>query len=51
MLTQMQTFARSDLPEEHRLIHPGSVTTADYKPERVNVHLSDDGTVHKVTKG
>jgi hypothetical protein len=51
MLTQTQTFAKSDLPKEHRVIQPGGMSTMDFKPERVNVHVSDDGTVHKVTKG
>jgi len=45
------TFAKSDLPKEHRVIQPGSMSTADFKPDRVNLHVGDDGTVHKVTKG
>ncbi|KAK2626934.1 hypothetical protein QTJ16_004109 [Diplocarpon rosae] len=42
------TFARSELPKETRIIEPGSMVTKDFKPERLNVHLNDDGTVSHV---
>ncbi|KAK0104796.1 hypothetical protein ONS95_005064 [Cadophora gregata] len=42
------TFARADLPKEHRVIEPGSIVTRDFKPERLNVHLKEDGTVSHV---
>ncbi|KAJ4367436.1 hypothetical protein N0V83_007019 [Neocucurbitaria cava] len=45
------TFAKTDLPKEHRVIKPDSMSTMDHKPERLNVHVDDDGTVKKVTHG
>ncbi|KAI8941293.1 hypothetical protein NX059_002522 [Plenodomus lindquistii] len=45
------TFAKSDLPKEHRVLKPDSMSTMDFQPERLNVHVDDDGTVKKVTKG
>ncbi|KAE9989060.1 hypothetical protein Vi05172_g4386 [Venturia inaequalis] len=45
------TFAKKDLPEEHRVIKSGEMSTADHKPERLNIHVGDDGTVEKVTHG
>jgi len=46
-----QTFAKADLPKEHRVLKPDSMSTMDYKPERLNVHVDDEGTVNKVTHG
>ncbi|KAK7536005.1 uncharacterized protein J3D65DRAFT_627071 [Phyllosticta citribraziliensis] len=45
------TFAKQDLPEEHRIIKQGEMVTQDHKPERLNIHVDDDGTVHKVQHG
>jgi len=42
------TFAKADLPKETRVIEPGSMVTKDFKPERLNVHLKEDGTVSHV---
>ncbi|KAK3368862.1 putative PUA RNA binding domain protein [Lasiosphaeria ovina] len=42
------TFLKSDLPEQTRIIEPGSMVTKDYNPDRLNVHLKDDGTVSHV---
>merc|ERR1711964_572969 len=42
------TFARADLPKETRVIEPGSMVTRDFKPDRLNVHLKEDGTVSHV---
>ncbi|KAH6718907.1 hypothetical protein BKA61DRAFT_596400 [Leptodontidium sp. MPI-SDFR-AT-0119] len=42
------TFARADLPKETRVIQPGSMVTKDFKPDRLNVHLKEDGTVSHV---
>lgn len=33
-LTDVQTFAKKDLPEEHRILKPNDPTTADHKPNR-----------------
>ncbi|KAK0718056.1 translation machinery-associated protein 20 [Lasiosphaeria miniovina] len=49
-LTLLQTFLKSDLPEQSRIIEPGSMVTKDYNPDRLNVHLKDDGTVSHVQK-
>ncbi|KAF1837566.1 hypothetical protein BDW02DRAFT_118443 [Decorospora gaudefroyi] len=45
------TFAKMDLPKEHRVLKPDSMKTMDHKPERLNVHVDEDGTVKKVTHG
>lgn len=46
-----QSFAKRDLPESHRVIPPGAIVTKDYRPDRLNVHVRDDGTVSHVTHG
>ncbi|KAK8251914.1 hypothetical protein IWZ00DRAFT_505440 [Phyllosticta capitalensis] len=45
------TFAKQDLPEEHRIVKAGEMVTQDHKPERLNIHVDDNGTVHKVVHG
>ncbi|KAF2748121.1 hypothetical protein M011DRAFT_467171 [Sporormia fimetaria CBS 119925] len=45
------TFAKQDLPEEHRVLGPDSMSTMDHKPERLNVHVDEDGTVRNVRYG
>ncbi|WPG99614.1 Hypothetical protein R9X50_00243200 [Acrodontium crateriforme] len=45
------TFARNDLPKEHRVVKEGDMTTMDHKPDRLNIHTGSDGTVTKVTHG
>ncbi|KAH8808149.1 hypothetical protein F5884DRAFT_791256 [Xylogone sp. PMI_703] len=42
------TFARAELPKETRVIKPGEMVTKDFNPNRLNVHLSEDGTVSHV---
>ena len=32
--TDIQTFAKSDLPKEHRIVPEGGMMTADHKPDR-----------------
>lgn len=46
-----QTFAKTDLPKEHRVLKPDSMSTMDFKPERLNIHVDEDGTVKKVNHG
>lgn len=46
-----QTFAKTDLPKEHRVLKPDSMQTMDFKPDRLNIHVGDDGVVNKVSKG
>ncbi|KAK6005281.1 hypothetical protein QM012_008060 [Aureobasidium pullulans] len=45
------TFAKKDLPQQHRVIKGDSMMTMDHNPDRLNIHVGDDGTVHKVTHG
>jgi len=42
------TFAKAELPKETRVIQPGQMVTKDFKPDRLNVHLGEDGTVTHV---
>lgn len=51
MLIHEQMFCKKDLPETHRIIKPGQPVTRDFKPERLNVHLKEDGTVSHVVHG
>ncbi|KAH9904104.1 translation machinery-associated protein 20 [Xylariomycetidae sp. FL2044] len=41
-------FCTKDLPEQCRIIKPGSMVTKDFRPDRLNVHVKDDGTVSHV---
>ena len=34
MLTNVKSFAKQDLPKEHRVLEPGAMTTQDYNPDR-----------------
>ncbi|KAF1984722.1 hypothetical protein K402DRAFT_395420 [Aulographum hederae CBS 113979] len=45
------TFAKKDLPEEHRIVQEGDMLSMDHKPDRLNVHVDEEGTVKKVTHG
>ncbi|KAJ4343132.1 hypothetical protein N0V95_006747 [Ascochyta clinopodiicola] len=45
------TFAKQDLPKEHRVLKPDSMKTMDFKPDRLNIHVGEDGTVQNVSKG
>ncbi|ORY62441.1 uncharacterized protein BCR38DRAFT_346090 [Pseudomassariella vexata] len=44
-------FCKKDLPQQCRVIEPGMMVTKDFQPERLNVHLKDDGTVSHVQHG
>jgi len=45
------TFAKADLPKEHRVVKEGDATTMDHQPNRLNIHVAEDGTVVKVSQG
>ncbi|KAF2722825.1 hypothetical protein K431DRAFT_221192 [Polychaeton citri CBS 116435] len=45
------TFAKKELPQNHRVVKEGDMMTMDFKPDRLNIHTGDDGTVKKVTHG
>lgn len=49
--TNEVSFAKRDLPQETRIIEPGMMVTKDFKPDRLNVHLKEDGTVSHVVHG
>ena len=34
ILTKKQTFAKTELPSEHRVVKEGDFTTMDHKPDR-----------------
>ncbi|KAL8941777.1 MAG: hypothetical protein Q9211_001668 [Gyalolechia sp. 1 TL-2023] len=42
------SFAKQDLPKDHRIVEPGAMLTQDHRPERLNIHLGEDGTVRHV---
>ncbi|TQN65188.1 hypothetical protein CSHISOI_10238, partial [Colletotrichum shisoi] len=45
------TFCKRDLPEQTRVIEPGMMVTKDFVPDRLNVHVKEDGTVSHVQHG
>ncbi|KAL1304229.1 hypothetical protein AAFC00_000649 [Neodothiora populina] len=45
------TFAKKDLPEQHRIVKEGDMMSMDHKPDRLNIHVGDDGTVRNITHG
>jgi hypothetical protein len=45
------TFCKTELPQETRVIEPGSMVTKDFRPERLNVQVNEDGTVSHVYHG
>ncbi|MCJ1484368.1 hypothetical protein MMC06_004538 [Schaereria dolodes] len=47
-LTKTQNFAKQDLPKESRVLEHGSMATQDFNKDRMNIHLSEDGTVKHV---
>ncbi|KAK3933628.1 hypothetical protein QBC46DRAFT_401612 [Diplogelasinospora grovesii] len=49
--TNETNFCKTDLPKETRIISPGMMVTKDFNPDRLNVHVNDDGTVSHVVHG
>ncbi|PYI03292.1 hypothetical protein BO78DRAFT_323136 [Aspergillus sclerotiicarbonarius CBS 121057] len=43
------SFAKKDLPAGHRVIKPGDAVTMDFRPERLNVHVNDEGIVQDIS--
>ncbi|KAI9762680.1 MAG: hypothetical protein M4579_000298 [Chaenotheca gracillima] len=41
-------FAKTDLPKDHRVLEPGAMATTDHNPNRLTVHVGNDGTVTNV---
>ena len=48
---KFQNFCKKDLPEKTRVIEPGMMVTKDFHPDRLNIHLKEDGTVSHVQHG
>lgn len=46
-----QLFAKRELPENHRIIKPGQMTTRDFREDRLNVHTDEEGNVSHVNFG
>lgn len=46
-----KSFCKKDLPKATRVIEPGMMVTRDFKPDRLNVHVKEDGTVSHVSQG
>ncbi|KAI3318284.1 hypothetical protein HD806DRAFT_512401 [Xylariaceae sp. AK1471] len=44
-------FCKKDLPQQCRVISPGMMVTKDFVPDRLNVHVKEDGTVTHVQHG
>ncbi|KAK9315896.1 hypothetical protein V1522DRAFT_404942 [Lipomyces starkeyi] len=44
-------FPKTQLPDASRVIRPGSLVTMDFRPERINVTVDNDGTVLHVRTG
>lgn len=40
-----------DLPPLTRVIRPGEMATMDHVPERLTIHLDDEGTIRRMTCG
>nr|OQO20511.1 hypothetical protein B0A51_10888 [Rachicladosporium sp. CCFEE 5018] len=45
------TFAKTELPQQHRVVKEGDMMTQDHNPDRLNIHTGEDGIVKKVTHG
>ncbi|EEB05423.2 hypothetical protein SJAG_00437 [Schizosaccharomyces japonicus yFS275] len=40
-----------ELPPYHRIISPGAMVTKDYRPERINIHITENGLIKQITHG
>ncbi|KAE8152294.1 hypothetical protein BDV25DRAFT_71729 [Aspergillus avenaceus] len=49
--SDVSSFSKKDLPEPHRIVKPDSMKTMDHKPERMNIHVDENDTVHDITFG
>ncbi|KAH7310480.1 hypothetical protein B0I35DRAFT_481796 [Stachybotrys elegans] len=44
-------FCKRDLPQGTRIVEPGMLLTMDHVPDRLNVHVTEDGIVSHVVHG
>lgn len=49
--TQVSSLDQSTLPKFSRIIYPKSAVTMDYRQDRLNVYVGEDGKIDKVTCG
>ncbi|KAH8708902.1 hypothetical protein BB8028_0004g02100 [Beauveria bassiana] len=49
--TNETNFCKRDLPQETRIIEPGTMVTKDFRENRLNVHVEKDGVVTHVYHG
>ncbi|KAG7006654.1 hypothetical protein G7Y79_00013g034260 [Physcia stellaris] len=42
------SFAKQDLPKEHRIVEPGAMVTQEVNSDRLSIHVGEDGTVRHV---
>ncbi|KAI9222265.1 hypothetical protein BC828DRAFT_378816 [Blastocladiella britannica] len=45
------SISRESLPRDSRVISPGKLVTLDFRPQRLNVELDDEGKVRQVHLG
>ncbi|KAH8148608.1 uncharacterized protein LAJ45_07319 [Morchella importuna] len=50
-VSEASTFSKNDLPSGHRVLGKDSMMTLDYRPERLNVHVDEDGTCNRISMG
>ncbi|KAK2742555.1 hypothetical protein FQN57_005181 [Myotisia sp. PD_48] len=49
--TNETCFAKTELPETHRILKPGDFGTMDFVPNRLNVYIDEQNTVTNVKHG
>lgn len=51
LLNQPLETVETQLPETARILPPGSVMTQDFRPDRLNVNLDEDGVIVRIWCG
>lgn len=51
LIAHPQAFAKSSLPDDHRIVPAGAKMTRDLREDRLNIYLNDDGIVSHVAFG
>lgn len=49
--TLASSLDQATLPQASRVIYPKSAVTMDYRMDRLNVHVGEDGKISEVTCG
>ncbi|EEA20607.1 hypothetical protein TMatcc_000601 [Talaromyces marneffei ATCC 18224] len=49
--TDELSFAKQDLPPNHRILGPDTTMIPDYQPDRLIIRVDDEGTVRDVRYG